>query len=109
MAESYIQLPVDGVGKKFRTQNETVIGNDVHEQVIHNISDLLTKKIIYDASNNPIYVGEALPGIATSATGWRIKKITYDASNNPTNVEWADGNTNFDNIMDNYLLGYTYS
>jgi hypothetical protein len=108
MSESYVQTPQDGIGKKLRTILETVGTNDVHSEIIEKLGDLLTKKIIYDASNNPIYVGEAEPGTATSAAGWRIKKITYDANNNPTNVEWADGNTNFDNIMDNYI-GYTYS
>ena len=110
MAESYIQLPSDGIGKRIRTQNETVSGSDVHEQIIHNLPDLLTKKIEYDVSNNPIFVGETIPGSATSALTWRIKKITYDASNNPTDVQWSDGNTNFDKIWDKRSDGtYTYS
>lgn len=67
-----------------------------------------TTAIAYDASNNPIYVGEANPGTAESATGWRIKKITYDANNNPTNVQWADGNTKFDNVWDD-RASYSYS
>ena len=58
-------------------------------------------RIEYDASNNAIYVGEAKAGTATDATGWRIKKITYDGSNNATQVDWADNNTNEDNIWDN--------
>ena len=110
MAESFIQLPSDGSGKRIRTQNETIGANDVHEQIIHNLPDLLTKKIEYDASNNPIYVGETIPGSATSDSTWRIKKITYDGSNNPTDVQWADGNTNFDKIWDKRSDGtYTYS
>jgi hypothetical protein len=110
MVENYITLPADGIGKKIRTQNETISGNDVHEQIIHNLPDLLTKKIEYDASNNPIYVGEAAPGTAVTTAGWRIKLITYDASNNPTDVQWADGNTNFDKIWNNRSGGtYTYS
>jgi len=109
MAESYITLPIDGIGKKIRTQNETVSGNDVHEQIIHNLPDLLTKKIEYDASNNPVFVGEAIPGSATSDSTWRIKKITYDVNNNPTDVQWADSNTNFDKSWDHRSDGtYVY-
>ena len=67
-----------------------------------------TTKIIYDANNNPTYIGDATIGSLTSASVWRIKKLTYDASNNPTNIEWANGNSNFDKIMDSYLT-YTYS
>jgi len=64
-------------------------------------------RIAYDASGNAEYVGEAKPGTATSATGWRIKKITYDASNNATQINWADSNTNMDNIWDS-RTDYTY-
>jgi hypothetical protein len=67
-----------------------------------------TLAIEYDASNNPVYVGEAGPGTAKAANGWRIKKITYDGSNNPTDVQWADGDTRFDNIWDDRAT-YTYS
>lgn len=110
MTESYITLPIDGSGKKIRTQTESVGGSDVHEQIIHNLPDLLTKSIEYDANNNPIYVGETIPGSATSSAVWRIKKITYDVNNNPTDVQWADGNTNFDKSYDHRKDGtYTYS
>lgn len=60
------------------------------------------------SDSNAIYVGEAKPGIGTDETGWRIKKITYDVNDNPTQINWADGNTNFDNIWDNRTT-YTYS
>lgn len=58
-----------------------------------------TMAIAYDASDNPEYVGEAPPGTATSTAKWRIKKITWSGSL-ATNVEWADGDTKFDNIWD---------
>jgi len=56
---------------------------------------------------NPVYVGEAKPGIATDEKGWRIKKITYDGDN-PTQIDWAEGNRNFDKIWDNRAT-YSYS
>lgn len=43
------------------------------------------------------YIGNALPGTATSAASWRIKRIT-DATGD---IVWADGNGNYDNIWDN--------
>jgi len=63
--------------------------------------------IAYNTDGNPEYVGEADAGTSSDATGWRIKKITYE-DGNPTNVEWADGNTNNDNIWDD-REDYTYS
>lgn len=57
-----------------------------------------TIKIDYDGSN-PIYVGEADPGTATSSAGWRIKKLTYSGSN-VTDVQWADGDLAEDNVWD---------
>lgn len=65
-------------------------------------------RIEYDNNENPLYIGEAKSGIATSATGWRIKKITYDSNNNPIQIDWADGNTNMDNVWDG-RASYSYS
>lgn len=54
------------------------------------------------------YVCEAEPATVTSASTWRIRKLIYDASGFNTQVLWADGDRNFDNIQDNYAT-YTYS
>lgn len=59
----------------------------------------LTIKMEY-SGENPVYVGEAAPGSATSAEAWRIRKLTYSGAN-LTDVEWADGDTDFNNIWDN--------
>jgi len=51
-----------------------------------------------------LYVGDALPGTITSSATWRIKRITFtvDGSGNTDSVtEWADGNSNRDNVWDN--------
>ena len=40
-----------------------------------------TTKIEYDANNNPIYIGDAIPSSLTTAAVWRIKKLTYDINN----------------------------
>lgn len=55
---------------------------------------------------NTTYVGEALAGADTSAAAWRIKQISV--SGNVTTVNFADGDTNFDNVWDNRaILSYT--
>ena len=57
------------------------------------------KKVEYDDSNNPIYIGQSRePDKNVNADGWYIKKITYDASNNPIDIEkkvgiWANRTT----------------
>jgi len=50
------------------------------------------------------YVGIASPGTATSAASWQIKRIT----NASDDVDWAGGDTAFNNIWDNYAsLSYS--
>ncbi len=49
----------------------------------------------------PIYVGWAVPGVATSAAKWKIRKFTYDANNQITNIQWANGDVGFNAIWDN--------
>ena len=71
--------------------------------------DNYTTLIDYDGGTNPIYVGKAAPGTATSAlTGWSIKKITWDGSDNPTAVKWASGTVGFDKEWDE-RASYVYS
>lgn len=41
-----------------------------------------------DANGNPIYLGRAKVGTATSETKWQIRFITYDANQSPVSVEW---------------------
>lgn len=65
-------------------------------------------RIQYDASQNPIYVGQANPGTAEGTAGWQIKKITYDANNNPTDVSYANGSEGF-SFKWSLRTTYTYS
>jgi hypothetical protein len=64
------------------------------------LSDTYVQRIDYTAGGLPLYIGFAVPGSASSAAVWQIKKITYSGSN-ITVVEFADGDTKFDNIWDN--------
>jgi hypothetical protein len=50
---------------------------------------------------SPIFIGEAPPGSLTSDPVWRIRQIVYVPGPNPSQIIWADGDTNFDNIWDN--------
>lgn len=55
--------------------------------------------LILDNSATPVlYVGQALPGTATSAASWSIKKIDTTSG---IVIKWADGDTLYDNIWDN--------
>jgi hypothetical protein len=55
-----------------------------------------TRMIAYDGSDNPIYIGEAVPGASEDDAVWRIQYIEYSGSN-PTSVKWALGTEKFTN------------
>lgn len=63
-------------------------------------------KLIDDVGGGVCYVGEALPGSSTSGAVWRIRRITEIGQD--FNIEWADGDANFDNVW-NDRLTFTYS
>lgn len=58
-------------------------------------------------TSNVEYHGYASPGAASSAASWAIAKMTY-VSGDLTQIDWADGNTNFDNVWDD-RTSLTYS
>jgi len=60
------------------------------------------EKIIYDddkTANNKEYFGWAPTNVATSAAVWKIMRITY--TDNDFIIEFADGNSLYDNVWDN--------
>lgn len=71
-----------------------------------------TQLFDYVSGSDPIYVGAADPGVATSAAKWKIYKLTYatlaDSSNGVVSIKWANKSTMFDQIWDN-RASYTYS
>lgn len=69
---------------------------------IQDVGNLLTQRIAYTSQGYEEYIGEALAGSATSSAVWRIKKLTYDSNGQITSLIWADSDTNFDNVWDNY-------
>jgi len=58
--------------------------------------------------SDPVYVGWATPGSATSISVWKISKMVYDGDDNLTQRLWADGDTKFDNVWD-YRAQLDYS
>lgn len=60
---------------------------------------LAMKTLVDEASATVTYVGEAAVGSSLSTALWRIKRLTQ--SGTVLLIEWADGNSNFDNIWDN--------
>ena len=64
-----------------------------------------------EAGGDVIYVGEAAPGTADSASLWRIKRVTFtlDGDGDTDSVtEWADGDSTQNNIWDDRLtLSYS--
>lgn len=46
-----------------------------------------------------VYIGKAAPGSSTASAVWKIKRL--DTTSGIVG-EWADGDTNYDNVWDNY-------
>lgn len=67
-----------------------------------------TTLIDYASGANPVYIGKAQIGSATSASSWAIKKLTYDGNDNPTSIKWADGTETFNKVWDD-RTGFTYT
>lgn len=67
---------------------------------------LLKQRIEYSGSN-PLYIGLAIPGTATSAASWQIRKMTYSGSN-LTQVDFADSSSDFVKSWDDRAT-YTYA
>uniref|UniRef100_A0A6M3LGR2 Uncharacterized protein n=1 Tax=viral metagenome TaxID=1070528 RepID=A0A6M3LGR2_9ZZZZ len=69
--------------------------------------DALTMKVEY-SGDNPLYIGYANPGTATSEVTWQIRKVTVDANGNVTDIKFASGTSKFDKEWDERAT-YVYS
>ena len=66
-----------------------------------------------DANGNPIYLGRAKIGTATSEAKWQIRSITYDGNQGVTEVTWpqndqSNASGEYEFIWDDRAT-YTYS
>ncbi len=75
--------------------------------VVLALHENFTILVEYDGSGNPVYLGEGVPGTATSDAAWRIRKVTWLAGN-AVSIKWAEGTTLFDKVWDSRAT-YTYS
>ena len=72
-------------------------------QIFYDDVSLETHRLIaaaYDGGDNLVYLGRAVPGSAKGDAVWQISKFIYSGSN-LTDVQWADGDQNYDNVWDN--------
>lgn len=72
--------------------------DDVTKELIRKIT-VQTKTLVDQTTTaDTIYIGEALPGSATSAAKWRIQRVR--TATTPVDVLYADGDEHFDNVWD---------
>lgn len=88
-------------------QYRKVLLYDASGSIISSLDNINTQ-MIENGILGAIYVGEAAPGTATDAAGWRIKKISYDASNMVESITWASGVNTFTKVWDD-RADYVYS
>lgn len=93
-------LIFDAVKKKFVARDLVAFINSIQTGV-----EVQYNKLI-DVSGNYTYIGEALPGTATSAATWRIKRVEQIGTD--YNILWSDGSSDFDKAWDDRLT-YAYS
>lgn len=55
----------------------------------------------YTADGHLQYMGRAVVGSLTSDAVWQIEKYVYDATPHLIAKQWADGDSNYDNVWDN--------
>jgi len=86
----------------YNQNTQLMLGEDgatLRKVAVNTDGTLKTPELTLRAYNDGTYdyIAEAQPASATSAAVWRI--IRVDSSGN---IIYADGDTNFDNIADNY-------
>lgn len=97
-------LVFDAAKKKFVAKSLTEVMIALKDQILG--GEMMYTKLI-DTAGTLTYIGEAVPGTATSAYLWRIYRV--DSTNDPDmEIRWADASTAFDKSWDN-RASYTYS
>jgi len=97
-------MPRDSPIQKVDTELEV---DNVNYSVVNNLDMKVYTQALQYSSGNPIYIGEAAAGTATSSATWRIKKITW-SGDDATDIQWADGVDTFTKEWDE-RAGYSYS
>nr|CRH06028.1 Conserved protein of unknown function [Candidatus Magnetococcus massalia] len=70
-----------------------------HPELVHEAENMLIRRIAYDLSGNPEYIGQAAPGAQQTGEVWFIRRISYEGSN-ATAILFAEGSTKFNKRWD---------
>jgi len=81
---------------------------DVLRLINTNMAQDIKYNRMVDTVGNLKYVGEALPGAATSAASWRIFRVDQTDAGGDIPILWANGDAGFIHIWDNRLT-FTYT
>lgn len=91
--------------------NETAVADhEIRITTLENDAVATFAQRIDDTTSSTIYYfGEAQPGVVDANALWRIQRITFiTPGEDDVDIEWADGNSDFDNIWDD-RVGLSYS
>jgi hypothetical protein len=70
--------------------------------------DFIYAQRVDEASSTVFYKGWANPGASAAAAVWRLQRITLSTLDADATIEWAEGNTNYDNVWnDRASLSYS--
>lgn len=86
------------------TYDTTAMADADNLQIYYDMGSLV--KRVDEASATVTYVGQAQDGSDIGDPVWQIQRIT--SSGGATEIEWADGNNDFDNVWDD-RAALTYS
>lgn len=86
------------------TYDTTAMADADNLQIYYDMGSLV--KRVDEASATVTYVGQAQDGSSIGDPVWQIQRIT--SSGGATEIEWADGNNDFDNVWDD-RAALTYS
>jgi hypothetical protein len=51
--------------------------------------------------SQPVYIGWATPGVATSDPKWKIRRFSYNSDGSVSQIQFANGDVGFQQIWDN--------
>lgn len=77
---------------KFTTNRPLKFGQADRREFIVEDSEV-SLVVINDANANPIFLGRAKAGVATSEDKWQIRKITYDTNEGVTRIQWPESSS----------------
>ena len=100
------EIKLDGTKGPTFHQSGGLSKSDVLKLIEANVN--MTYNTLIDTVGSHKYIGESLPGSATSAALWRIKRIDQTDTGGDVNILWANGLVTFNQVWDDRLsLTYT--